>query len=206
LLDSSPMLSLARVVRPLLLLLLLLCSAAYPQGGANTAPADLDTLVHDAQIIVRGQVTSAKVEPHPQFSNLQTVVVTLTVNRMLKGEVASSITFRQYLWDARELPVFGGYKGAGEVLLFLNPVSPYGLTSPVGLEQGRFRILRDAKGNRYALNGRGNLGLFNQVESKATSRGLIFSKSVKDMLVKPSGQVPLDVFEEAVHTLVGASK
>jgi hypothetical protein len=203
------MLFLARVVRPLLLLLLLLlllCSAAYPQGGANTAPADLDTLVHDAQTIVRGQVTSAKVEPHPQFSNLQTVVVTLTVNKMLKGEVASSITFRQYLWDARELPVFGGYKGAGEVLLFLNPVSPYGLTSPVGLEQGRFRILRDAKGNRYALNGRGNLGLFNQVESKATSRGLIFSKSVKEMLVKPSGQVPLDVFEEAVHTLVGASK
>jgi hypothetical protein len=200
------MLSLARAVRPLLPLLILLCSPAYPQGGANTAPADLDTLVHDAQTIVRGQVTSAKVEPHPQFSNLQTVVVTLTVNKMLKGEVASSITFRQYLWDARELPVIGGYKGAGEVLLFLNPVSPYGLTSPVGLEQGRFRILRDAKGNRYALNGRGNLGLFNQVESKATSRGLIFSKSVKDMLARPSGQVPLDVFEEAVHTLLGAAK
>ncbi|HKV61422.1 MAG TPA: hypothetical protein VJO16_05880 [Candidatus Acidoferrum sp.] len=133
-------------------------------------------------------------------------MVTLTVNKVLKGEAASNITFRQYLWDARDLPVFGGYKGAGELLLFLNPVSPYGLTSPVGLEQGRFRILRDAKGNRYALNGRGNLGLFNQVESKAGSRGLIFSKSVKEMLAKPSGQVPLEVFEETIQALVGAAK
>jgi hypothetical protein len=195
-----------RVVSTLTLFLLLVCPAAYPQGGANTAPADLDTLILGAQTIVRGQVTSAKVEPHPQYSNLLTVVVTLTVNKVLKGEAASTITFRQYLWDARELPVFGGYKGAGELLLFLNPVSPYGLTSPVGLEQGRFRILRDAKGNRYAVNGRSNLGLFSQVESKASSRGLTLSRGVKEMLAKPSGQVPLDVFEEAVHTLVGAAK
>jgi hypothetical protein len=188
------------------LFLLLVCPTAYSQGGANTASADLDTLVRGAQTIVRGQVTSAKVEPHPQFSNLQTVVVTLTVNETLKGEAASTITFRQYLRDARELPVLGGYKRAGELLLFLNPISPYGLTSPVALEQGRFRILRDAKGNRYALNGRGNLGLFTQVESKASSRGLIFSKSVKEMLAKPSGQVPLDVFEEAVRAFVGAAK
>jgi hypothetical protein len=206
LVDFTPMLPLARVVRPFILLLALGCPKAYPQGGANTAPADLDTLVRDAQTIIRGQVTSAKVEPHPQFSNLQTVVVTLTVNEVLKGEATSTITFRQYLWDARELPAFGGYKGAGELLLFLNPVSPYGLTSPVGLEQGRFRILRDAKGNRYALNGRGNLGLFSQVESKASSRRLTFSKSVKEMFAKSSGQVPLDAFEEAVHALVGAAK
>ncbi len=206
LLDFNPKFPSARAVIPFFALLLLLCPAAYSQSGANSAPADLDTLVHGAQTILRGQVTSAKVEPHPQFSNLQTVVVTLAVNRVLKGEPASTITFRQYLWDARELPVLGGYKAAGELLLFLNPVSPYGLTSPVALEQGRFRILRDAKGNRYALNGRGNLGLFSHVENKASSRGLIFSKPVKEMLAKPNGQVPLDVFEEAIHELIGAAK
>ncbi len=196
----------ARVVGSFALLLVLVCRAACPQGSAYTAPTDLDTLVQSAQTIFRGQVTSAKVEPHPQFPNLQTVVVTLTVTRVLKGEATSTMTFRQYLWDVREMPVFAGYKGAGELLLFLNPVSPYGLTSPVGLEQGRFRILRDTKGNRYALNGRGNLGLFSQVANKASSRGLAFSKSVREMLAKPAGQVPLDVFEEAVRTLVGAAK
>jgi hypothetical protein len=195
-----------RLLHRVFLLTLLVCPTVLAQSGAHTVPVDFDALVQSAQTIVRGQVTSAKVEPHPQFSNLQTVVVTLTVTKVLKGEATSTITFRQYLWNARDLPAFAGYKGAGELLLFLNPVSPYGLTSPVGLEQVRFRILRDAKGNRYALNGRGNLGLFSQVESKASSRGLTFSKSVKDMLAKPGGQVPLDVFEEAVHALVGVAK
>src|ERR1700682_5799320 len=106
------MLHFARVVGPVVLFLLLICSTAHSQGGAYTAPADLDTLVQSAQTIVRGQVTSAKVEPHPQFSNLQTVVVTLMVTKVLKGEATSTMTFRQYLWDARELRVFAGYKGA----------------------------------------------------------------------------------------------
>ena len=195
-----------RLLHRVFLLTLLACPTVLAQSGAHTAPVDFDTLVQSAQTIVRGQVTSAKVEPHPQFSNLQTVVVTLMVTKVLKGEATSTITFRQYLWDVRELPVFAGYKGAGELLLFLNPVSPYGLTSPVGLEQGRFRILRDAKGNRYVLNGRGNLGLFSQAASKASSRGLTFSKPVREMMAKPAGQVPLDAFEEAVRALVGVAK
>ncbi|PYU30756.1 MAG: hypothetical protein DMG28_17625 [Acidobacteria bacterium] len=149
---------------------------------------------------------SARVEPHPQFSNLQTVVVTLAVTKVLKGEAASTLTFRQFLWDARDVPVFAEYKRAGELLLFLNPVSPYGLTSPVGLEQGRFRILQDAKGNRYALNGRGNLGLFDQVTNKASSRGVALSKQVREMLSKSGGRVPLDALEDAIQALAGAPK
>jgi hypothetical protein len=185
---------------------LFIAASAFAQVGANTAPADLDRLVQGAQFIVRGHVISARVEPHPLFPNLQTVVVTLSVARVLKGEASSTMTFRQFLLDVRDVPVFAGYKGAGELLLFLNPVSPYGLTSPVGLEQGRFRILRDAKGNRFALNGRGNFGLFDQVASKASSRGLVFSKTIRETLAKPAGQVPLDDFEQVIHALVGAAK
>jgi hypothetical protein len=185
---------------------LFIAAPAFAQVRANTAPADLDHLVQGAQFIVRGRVISARVEPHPLFPNLQTVVVTLSVTKVFKGEVTSTMTFRQFLWDARDLPVFAGYKGAGELLLFLNPVSPYGLTSPVGLEQGRFRIFRDAKRNRYALNGRGNLGLFDQLASKASSRGLVFSKTVRETLAKPAARVPLDDFEQVIQALVGAAK
>jgi len=71
---------------------------------------------------------------------------------------------------------------AGELLLFLNPVSTYGLTSPVGLDQGRFRVVSDDKGNRYALNGRGNLGLFAQVTAKTAPHGITFSKQAMAML------------------------
>jgi hypothetical protein len=41
--------------------------------------------VQRAGTIVRGNVVSATVEPHPQFPNLQTVVVTLSVSKVLKG-------------------------------------------------------------------------------------------------------------------------
>lgn len=189
----------------MLLVMLLVCPVAYAQSGALAVSVDLDTLVHSAHTIVRGQVVSARVEPHPQFPNLQTVVVTLSVTKVLKGEAVSTITFRQFLWDARDLPVFAGYKGAGELLLFLNPISPYGLTSPVGLEQGRFRILRDAKGNRYVINGRGNLGLFDHVADKASSHGLIFSKTIREMIARPSAHVPLNDFEDVIQALLGAT-
>ena len=46
----------------------------------------LDEMVSKAERIVQGQVMSARVEPHPQFSNLKTVVVTLRVEDTLKGK------------------------------------------------------------------------------------------------------------------------
>ena len=105
---------------------------------------------------------SAKIEPVPNLPNLRSVAVTMSVTKMIKGKPAPTLTFRQFLWDAHDTSVFAFYKQSGELLLFLNPVSSYGLTSPVGLEQGRFRILRDSKGGQYVVNGRGNLGLFNE--------------------------------------------
>jgi hypothetical protein len=195
-----------RVLGPLLVAGLFLCPEVRPQDGAYTAQADLDHLVQAAQTIVRGHVVSLRIEHHPQFSNLETVVITLSVSKTLKGDAASSFTFRQLLWDVRDTSTLAGYKGSGEVLLFLNPVSHYGLTSPVGLEQGRFRILRDAKGNKYALNGRGNLGLFSNVIDKAGNRGLTLSKPLREMLSKPGGQAPLDSFEATIQALVGAPK
>jgi hypothetical protein len=172
------------------------------QSGAHTASVDLAQLVQSAQTIVRGQVLSAKIEPHPQFPNLQTVVVTLAVTKLLKGEAKSNLVFRQYIWDPDDFPSAAGYQKAGELLLFLNPVSPYGLTSPVGLEQGRFRVLHDAKGNRYALNGRDNFGLFAQVADKAVTHGATFTKQAREMLAKPAGRAPLDIFEETIQALV----
>lgn len=191
-----------------LTLLALLCFVVpvFSQGGASAAPTDLDQLVQRAQTIVRGQVISATIEPHPQFPNLQTVVITLSVSRVLKGAAGSNLVFRQYQWDSRDASSLAGYKSAGELLLFLNPVSQYGLTNTVGLEQGRFRVVLDEKGNRYVVNGRGNLGLFGEVPAKAASRGIAFSKPVQDMLANPKGKASLESFEEAVRTLAGTPK
>jgi hypothetical protein len=206
-LDRSFLL-MVRYSTALLLLIGLLCCASpgYAQQGAQTVSADLDQLVRSAGTILRGQVISVNVEPHPQFPNLQTVVVTISVARVLKGEAASTFTFRQFIWDRGVTSDAAGYRKSGELLLLLNPVSPYGLTSPVGLEQGRFRVVRDAKGKGFAVNGRANFGLFQQVVNKASSRGISFSRQAEVMMAKPSGQASLDALEEAIITLAGASK
>lgn len=176
------------------------------QQGARTAQVNLSQLVQGAHTILRGFVVSAKVEPHPQFSNLKTVVVTMQVSRVLKGSAATTYTFRQFVWDERDLGDAGGYRKAGEVLLFLNPVSQYGLMSPVGLEQGRFRVTRDAKGNGSAVNGRGNIGLFQNVAGSASEHGVALSKAAQTMMQKSSGQAPLETLEDAVVRLVGAGQ
>lgn len=175
------------------------------QSRAYTAPADLDEIVQQAQTIVVGHVVSATVEPHPQFPNLQTVLITMKVEKVLKGEASSPFVFRQFIWDARDISPASsaGYHKAEEIILFLNAQSAYGLTSPVGLDQGRFRIQRDAAGNLTVVNGRSNVGLSSNVAARAHARGLTLSKSASALLTKSKGPVPLQAFEDLVQTLAG---
>jgi hypothetical protein len=181
---------------------LLFGSAACAQQGAYTLPASLDRLVTQSDQIIRGHVVSAVVEPHPQFPNLRTVVVTIRVDRTLKGAAESTVTFRQFLWDARDIANAGGYGKTEEYLLFLNPVSKYGLTSPVGLEQGRFRVRRDAKGNVSAMNGHGNVGLFTNVSAKLAVPRISVSSGAQAMLQSPrGGAAPLAALEETIQAL-----
>ena len=191
-----------------LTLMALVCSPpeSLAQHGALTAPADLQRLVQTAGTIVRGHVVSAVVEPHPQFPNLQTVVVTLSVTKVLKGDAGASFTFRQFIWDIQDVETAAGYRKSPELLLFLNPNSQYGLTSPVGLEQGRFRVERDSKGNAFASNGRHNAGLFDQLDVKAAEQGITLSPQARALAAKPTGGVPLAALEDAVSSLVGAQR
>ena len=140
-----------------------LCVQAVGQRGAMVRSRNWNELTAQASTIVVGRVASARVEPHPQFKNLQTVVVTLKVSETWKGKAGDTLTFRQFIWDIRDIYAGASYRKGEEVLMLLNPVNEYGLTSPAGLEQGRFAVTYDASGKRYATNGRGNMGLFNHV-------------------------------------------
>lgn len=181
---------------------LLLVASAHSQIRANVAQANLNYLVEHARTIVQGYVVSAVLEPHPQFANLQTVVVTIAVAKSLKGEAATRLRFRQYVGSVKNPAGAGDYHKAEEVLLFLNPTSLYGLTSPVGMEQGLFRVVHDDKGNRYAVNGRGNIGLFRAVLVQSAAKGVVFSARAKAMLSKNGGRVSLDTLEETIQALV----
>ncbi len=186
-------------------LLLILCAAllpvsAFAQRNARTVPRSLDQMVQQAETIVHGYVVSAKVEPHPELKNLTTVLVSMNVETMLKGKQQKSLQFRQYIWDVRDKLDAAQYRKGQELLLLLGPVSQYGLTSPVGLEQGRFRITHDSTGHAVAVNGRGNLALFNSTEQRARAQKIKLSARTMALVRQTqNGPVPLTDLKEAIR-------
>jgi len=142
------------------------------QSEIRVLPRGIDQLTNEAKVIVHGYVTSIKIEPHPQLQNLMTLVVSLNVKEVYKGRPQASLVFRQYVWDLDRSPKALEYRTGDEVVLLLGPVSAYGLSSPVGLEQGLFRVSRNNQGRLVALNGRRNLGLFDHVAERARARGM----------------------------------
>ena len=190
-----------RALFPRFFLAVALISAAQAQRGALTTPQSIAELSQEATLIVHGYVTSAKVEPHPQFQNLMTVLVTMKVEDTVKGSAQKTIQFRQYIWDMRDRLDAAQYAKSEELLLMLSPVSQYGLRSPVGLDQGRFRITRDAQGQAMAVNGRGNLRLFDAAEQKAQARGIKLSPRVTTLVRGPAaGPVPVSDLEDAIRS------
>jgi hypothetical protein len=189
----------------LLALTFLLSPDSQAQHGALTVGRGLDQLTDEADVIVHGYVTSTRIERHPQLHNLNTIVVSLEVKDTYKGAPQKKLTFRQYVWDPdpqRELAEYGKHQ---ELVLFLGPVSEYGLTSPVGLEQGRFRVYADQKKHVVVSNGRGNFGLFKSVVARAKTRGVTLAPRTLQLAqqTQPSPLLLSDL-EDAIRTFAEA--
>lgn len=153
----------------LILAAVLFATPAVAQRGALTIPRNLEQLTDRASDVVRGTVISAHVEKHPELTNLDTVVVTLRLSDTLKGPAQGTFTFRQFIWDVRDRKDAAGYRKGQELLLLMIAPSRYGLSSPAGLEQGRFRIERDRNGREMAINGVGNFKLFEGLDAGTQS-------------------------------------
>jgi hypothetical protein len=197
---------LGRIARFYTLLLLSISVAlpVYAQRGAVTAHQSLDQMVEEADLIVHGSVASTKVEPHPQLKNLMTVLVTLNVHETLKGTVGKTLQFRQYIWDIRDELDASRYAKGQEWVLLLTKPSPYGLSSPVGLDQGRF-IVTYEKGQPKAVNGKNNVALFQSTAERAKSRKLKLSRQTLRLMGQSSGPMPLDDLKAAIRNLQGSN-
>lgn len=178
---------------------------AEAQRGALTVRQNLTALVDEAATIIRGYVTSVRVEPHPKLGNLYTVVVTLKVERTLKGEPGETFSFRQFIWDIRDRYNAAGYQKGQHLLLLVIKPSPYGLASPAGLEQGRFRIERGPDDRMTAVNGAGNHGLFNNVIPDLEARGAALSAPLAARVSQHTGgPMPLDELEGIITAIAVA--
>ena len=194
--------------RRALLLLFVVSSVSFiwAQEEALRIHRDIVDLTDEAAIIVHGTVISSQVEPHPQFKNLNTVLVTMSVSDSLKGTPQKSITFRQYVWDLHSIDANGGYHKGQELLLFLRAPSPYGLSSPAGLQQGRFEITRDAKGQLQAMNAEHNAGLFVNLATKARQRRTTLPIASQKLSAQRSGPVQLADLKQVVRAFAGGGQ
>jgi len=168
----------------LLLAAWLLAAPAFAQQSALTVPQNLQQLTNRSAVIVRGNVAAVRMEKHPELDNLDTVVVTLRVRETLKGQAGGEFTFRQYVWDIRDRANSAGYKKGQDLLLMMIAPSRYGLSSPAGMEQGRFRIERDSSGREVAANSHNNLRLFDGVGPQLDKEGIAPSSAASGLLAR----------------------
>jgi hypothetical protein len=171
---------------------------SYSQS-ARTLSRTLDQLIDESEVIVHGSVVSTRLEPHPQLRNLMSVVVSLKVKETYKGKAQKSLVFRQYVWDAGRGPTSTEYRKGEEVVLLLRPVSEYGLTSPAGLEQGKFNIVLDRNHHLTAVNGRGNAGLLEHFEDRARVRGVAVPQHLSTVIRRHEERsLPLTDLRDAI--------
>lgn len=101
--------------------------------------------------------------------------ITLDVERVVKGDVAGRITIRTLegisdLLPGGERTTRGPFVAGQSAVFFLYPDSPLGLTSPVGLGQGRFEIVEPKPGRPMAVNGFENKHLLRGLSSRGVER------------------------------------
>jgi hypothetical protein len=190
------------------LCLTVLAGQAWAQRDARVLQRNLAELVSDSYTIVVGRITNVRSEVHPQIPDLHTIVVTMQVSEVWKGQAGAQFTFRAFVNNELDYKEKLGYGDGQEVLLMLTQPSQYGLSSPAGLEQGRFRIQSDAKGNRSLANSLNNAGLFNRISKTAPKldEQLTGLPARQLLTTQKSGPINFDDFRTIVKTLVANSQ
>jgi len=197
--------------RALAILALYACAllSALPssaQSNAITLPRNLGELVLESETVVQGWVTSVTLEPYTQLRNLVTVVVAIRVEDTLKGSATNSYVFRQAVIDRKDLREKLGYRTGQHLLVILYKTSQFGLTSPAGMEQGRFRIESGSNGKLTATNGFGNAGLFHGLDSQLRAKALSLPPEVQAMVARQgAGPVALEQLKLLIRTITEAN-
>jgi hypothetical protein len=166
-----------------------------------TLPVDLSYLSQRADIIVQGKVLSVQNETLAGHSSFATVSVTLEVETMLRGPSAKTYTFREMALGAKRKMGKQSYRVGQRLVLFLPAPSIYGLSSPIGIEQGRFHIGSSAAGADMVINEVGNAGLFKSVAQKASKAGKKLTQEQLRTTSNERGPVRLDEFISLTKSL-----
>lgn len=163
---------------------------------------NLAEMTERAAVIVQGQVTAVRYEPLPGYPHVDTVLVTLRVEQSLKSSVGQTYTFREFIPPGQSRMVHKrSYLVGQQLILFLPAPSEYGLSNPLGRQQGTFHITEDSKGNKFVANETGNTQLFAGIQEAAAKAGKTLSRQPSELQSLARGPIPLDTFVSIVKEL-----
>jgi hypothetical protein len=166
-----------------------------------TRPVNLTYLAQRADIIVQGRVSSVRHESLPGFPNIPTIAVTLEVENALRGSLSSAYAFREIFLGLKVREGKQNYQIGQRLFLFLPSPSQYGLSSPIGIEQGRFHINQNSGGSETVMNETGNAGLFENVSRDAAKARVQLSQRQLRMIANKQEPVSLNDFISLIRNL-----
>jgi hypothetical protein len=167
---------------------------------AHAPPLTLEQLVNDSDKIVQGKVEQQSVSVKAISDGKQEVPtpiyqIKFRVDKVLKGSVQPGEVMDISQWANIAQPV----KEGDELLLYLPPKSRFGLSSPVGIYSGQFKIMRSSKDSdqTLAVNLNNNVGLWSDKEPLYTSFPKINFQSLDSSLSDKTAHIRAQVIDEA---------
>ena len=148
---------------------------ATPVQASRVRPVNLEQMAQHADRIFSGRCVSVRAEKDTDLG-LMVTRVTFAVQKAAKGNVKGRVTIRvlggqdETTEQGRPMDGVPRFQVGEEVVLFLYGDSSAGLTSPVGLGQGKFSVLTDKRGQKLAVNAVGNENLFERLSDRARGR------------------------------------
>ena len=178
------------------------CALAVQTGAAQrTIRMNLERLIQDAGIIIRGTVTAVESRPDKQ-TGYRATFVTLRVDENFYGAPDNEVTFKVYAGRSGKVRLadMPRFAPGEEVYSMWYKPSAAGFSSPVGMGQGKFSMsAADPSGKRYVKNGVSNRSLFTGMKhGSALAKG--------NWMKESSPQVEVSDFESTVRSLVSILK
>ena len=146
-----------------------------PAHASRVRPINLEEMAQRADRIFLGRCVGLRVEVDPDLGQ-EITYATFVTRRTAKGSAHGKVTIK-LLGDqvedggpSRGVEGVPRFREGEEVVLFLYGDSRRGLTSPVGLGQGKFVVFEDKQGRPLALNSTGNETLFHNLSPGARKK------------------------------------
>lgn len=127
---------------------LLFLAAGFEGRATSVRAMEIDEVVRAAGQIFYGRVTTVRTGVVPGM-DVPYTEYTFEVSEWVRGGSGQTVTIRQVgSGRGAAVPGLPSYKKGQEVVLCLHAPSRIGLTSPVGIQQGYYPVVRQVGGER----------------------------------------------------------